>query len=133
MNEQEKETQVEINPHGVMGDFVHVYETLIKPGIREGNVAGARGAIGDACSKFGVVEKQIGKLKEGSYVPYRMALSYLKGILEENAEEKLSAKQLESLLVSVNIQVGKLDLIMHGDEAYEKHRHRQTGEKNENK
>ena len=127
MSRNEQEAQVEINPHGVIGDFIHKYENLIKPGLKEGNVEGAVGIIGDVCLRSEVVEGQFRKLKNGSYAPYRMALAYLKGIYDRPAEKKFSERQLEGLLLCIDRQVEELDFIMHGDEVYERHRQRQTG------
>lgn len=138
MNEQKgKQAEIDFpqgmpgkaNPYGIMGAFVYNYETVIKPGIQDGNLAVAAGVILDACERAEGVERQMDRLKKGSYAPYRMALAQLRGLADPGLRGKLSEGGLGKVLASVGAQVAELDFIMHGNEVYEKHRQRKIGAK----
>ena len=118
----------EIHPHAIMGDFVNIYYDLIRPALEKRNVAGAVAVIGDVSMRFPEVEKNIVKCKQGTYAPYRMALTYLKGLSTEfSTKRHIDEGGLDFVLASINRQVEELDTIfsLQPDEIYEEYRQRE--------
>ena len=109
-----------VNSEGIVGDFVNKYFTFIRPAIEGREIDGARIAIGDVVERFRYFENlQQPIRRERAYASYKLALAYLKGFVDYN---RLGVKFLDL----VDRQVNELDLVMEGDEDYEKHRQRKT-------
>jgi len=129
MSRYGEETQVEIDPYEIVGEFVHKYETLIKPGIQSVNIAGAVGVIGDVLERAKPEQKSVLQLGPEVYHLYITALTYLDEIREASLRlgKEVTQKNLEGLLLSASRQVGELDFIMisRKSEVYEQHRQRQ--------
>ena len=101
----------------LIADFVENYDTLIRPAIMDGNIAGANAVIMDACLRFGMTDGDIHFPNPRVYSAYRMALTYLSGIATGGAEAKAhmtAQHSRDSYLNCVDRQVAELDILMTG-------------------
>lgn len=121
MTRTEEETNS--HPHAFMGRFVHDYEGRIKPWLEQGDVSTARIPIGDALMRFSLYQQERPLLDSNFHaeICYEFAIRYLSIFWEES---KVSDHIRRVFMLNINRQVAQMDLIMSGDETYEKHRER---------
>jgi len=126
--EEEKFERRAIDPYAVAGGFVFNWDTLIEPALKEGNYTPAQAVIINSCLEFDCIntfdrEKITRDLPAGAYAAYRMALTYLRALTQDEKEWK-GKINLESYLRNVGIFIDKLDMVLQGDEVFDLNRRR---------
>ena len=123
LEEAEESESPTPHPYEIIGEFAHQYETLIRPFLLQGDLQAAKGAMMDSWARSsGVGTGRIFHQKGfRAYYAYTHATKYL----EIMARTELSEKALNEYKHMVDRMVSEIDLLLQGDERYEKNRKRE--------
>jgi hypothetical protein len=120
----DEETETEVHPNEVIGAFVYNWEHSVRRAIEQRNYPMAQMLAMNAVMRLGSLDElplsvQV-KMKRGAYGPTRMAVTYLRGI----ATEPDTKRAVDAVLLPLRKQIAEIELILSGDEHYERFRRR---------